>query len=277
MAQGAREAGREAGVKVVFRGPRSQDQHDAQIKIIEYGIRQGYDAIVLAPNHQDLIVPAVQKAVDHGIKVVLIDSDMQGRFHSSFVESDNYKAGQQAAHHAASLLEGTGNAVLIRFQKGHASTSSRESGFIQTIRSVYPRINLVTAPYAGPTTGSAYHTVSGILKQFAPIDLIFSVNEQTAVGALRAIRENRSHRQIKMIAFDLNPELNKALVDREIHATIIQNPYKIGYLGVIMAVDLIHGKRVPEIIHTETILITPENYTAPAIADLIRMHTVRSE
>ena len=96
--EGAQQAGNDLGIHVTWRGPYTEADRYAQIKIIEYGIRQNYDAIVLAPNHVNMTAGVQERAIANGIKVVLIDSGMDCRHHSTLVASDNYKAGQMAAH-----------------------------------------------------------------------------------------------------------------------------------------------------------------------------------
>ncbi len=136
--KGAQQAGIDLGIHVTWRGPGSEDQRDAQVRIIEYGLRKKYDAIVLAPNHTNVAAQALKKAVENGIKIVLIDSDMAAGYHDCLVESDNYKAGQTAADHLAVLVGGDGRVILVRHNKNNASTNDREQGFLDTIKSRYP-------------------------------------------------------------------------------------------------------------------------------------------
>ena len=273
VAAGAQKAGGELGIQVTYRGPLSQDQHQAQVHIVEFGIRKHYDAIVLAPNHVELPAPALKAAVARGIKVVLIDSNMNSHHHTSFIESNNYEAGEKAADYAAGLINGAGNLALVRFMQHHASTHEREQGFIDRLEARYPHVSLTAQVRGGSTVGSAYHCVSKLLAQSPSMEVIFSVNEPTTMGALRALRERHLQEKIKLIGFDSNTEINKAILSGEMAATIAQDPFNIGYMGVITAHRLVQGEAVPPRIHTDTVLIDAGNYHTAKVAEIIRSNT----
>lgn len=273
VAAGAQQAGTDMGIKITYRGPHSALQHDAQIQIIEYGIREGYNAIVLAPNHVDHPAPALKAAVARGMKVVLIDSNMNSRHHACFVESDNYKAGQDAADYAASLVGGAGRIALVRYLKDHASTLEREHGFLDAIASRYPQIEIIADPHAGPSIGTAFHTVSDLIDRLSPIDAIFTDAESTTLGILRALKEKGLQGKIKFIGFDFNTTIRGAILNHEMTATIIQNPYQMGYLGVKAAYDLIQGKALPAKIYTDTILVNADNYHSVEVQAILKSNT----
>jgi ribose transport system substrate-binding protein len=272
VTEGALKAGDELNIEMTVRGPRNENHHRAQIKIIEFGIEENYDAIVLAPNHEHIVVPVVKKAVDRGIKVILIDSNMSGHYHSSFVVSDNYAAGQQAADHAAGLIGQKGTVALVRFAENNTSTADRGHGFIDKLKSHYPQIKVIVSPYAGATTGSAYHTVSALIEEHPAVDLIFSINETTTFGTLRILKEKNLHQKIKHIGFDFNETVKDAVLNHEIDAAIAQNPYEIGYLGVNIAHQRVQGETVPKKLFTETVLINAENFNTARVQNIIKQN-----
>ena len=275
--KGAQQAGNDLGIRVTWRGPSSEDQRDVQIKIIEYGIRQNYDAIVLAPNHTNAAAPALKKAVENGIKIVLIDSNMASDCHACLVESDNYKAGQMAADHLAVLVGNKGKVILVRHIENNASTNDREQGFLDTIKSRYPELQIVADPYVGSTIGSAYHTMSPLLQKKSTIDAIFSVNGIITQGTLQALKSRGFQRKIKFIGFDLNPVIMDAIINRELDASIVQDPFKIGYTGVKVAYQLIRHEKVPKKILTETMLLTNENYQTDTAKEFLNPHLSSQE
>ncbi|MDJ0781796.1 MAG: substrate-binding domain-containing protein [Desulfosarcinaceae bacterium] len=265
VAAGARQAGRELDITVTYRGPQSEDQHAAQIQIIQFGIRQSYDAIVLAPNHVDAAGPALKAAVAQGVKVVLIDSNMNHHYHACFIESNNLKAGHKAADEVAARLAGEGGVALVRFQENHASTYERASGFLERLRSRHPQIVLTADERGGVSVGSAYHAVLALLTRFPEVDAIFAVNESTTMGTLKALRERNLLGKVRFVGFDFNAAIEAAIRKGEMNATIVQNPFQMGYLGVTTAHALIQGRSVPAKIFTETDLVTTENVHTAAI------------
>lgn len=272
VTKGAHQAGYDLGVRITWRGPSREDQRDAQVKIIEYGIRQHFDAIVLAPNHTNVAAPALKKAAKKGIKIVLIDSNMTSGYHACLVESDNYQAGQTAADHLAVLVGDQGRVILVRHIESNASTNDREQGFLDTIKSHYPGLEIVADPYVGSTIGSAYHNVSSLLDNELAFDAIFSVNGIITQGTLQALESKGLKGKTKFIGFDLNLMIMDALINHDLDATIVQDPFQIGYKGVKVACQLVLHEKVPKKILTGTMLITTENYQTDKAKEFLDPH-----
>lgn len=145
LGDGALQAGKDIGLTVVIRGPKVENQHDAQVRIINFGIQQKFDAIILAPNHEDVTASVLAEAVAQGIRIVLVDSDMTSEHHSSLIASNNGGAGRMAADYIASILGNSGKVILARHIEGHRSTMKREQVFLDTLVSKYPHISVVAA------------------------------------------------------------------------------------------------------------------------------------
>ena len=71
------------------------------------------------------------------------------------------------------------------------------------------------------------------------------------------------------MAFDSGDALNDGLKKGDVQGLVIQNPFRMGYLGVMTAVKVIHGEKVPAQVDTGVGLVTPENMNEPAMADLL--------
>lgn len=268
VSQGALQAGEDLGIDVIIRGPLREEQHDAQVQIVKYGIKRKFDAIVLAPNHVDITASAVETAVASGTKVVIIDSALHSTHYASFIQSNNYAAGRVAADHIAALLENRGNVILARHLRNNASTNERENGFLDRITSRYPDIKVIADPYIGASVGQAYHTMSDLLEQLSDIDAIFADGEDIALGTLKAMDDWHSPKKIRLIGFDFNAAIKNALISHRMDATIIQDPYQIGYQGVVTAYRLTQNKEVDRNIQTGILLVTPENLHSPEVQKL---------
>ncbi|MBM3290896.1 MAG: substrate-binding domain-containing protein, partial [Candidatus Hydrogenedentes bacterium] len=82
--KGAKEAGAELGVEVVFDGPPKNDVQ-LQVQMIETWIAKGFDAIAVAPNDPDAIAPVLEKARKRGVKVIAWDADAKKDARDFFV------------------------------------------------------------------------------------------------------------------------------------------------------------------------------------------------
>jgi ribose transport system substrate-binding protein len=139
---GARQAAKELGIEMTFKGPLREDDRAQQIQIVEQFVSEGKSGIVLAPLDDTALKRPVAEAMAKKIPVVIIDSGLKGeagKDYISFVSTDNRAAGQMGGDELARVLGGKGKVVLLRYQEGSASTTEREEGFLDAMKK-YPDI-----------------------------------------------------------------------------------------------------------------------------------------
>lgn len=267
---GALQAARELGVEIIWKGPQKEDDRAQQITVVEDVLSRGVEGIILAPLDDRALVRPVQDAMRENIPVVIIDSGLQGKDYVSFVATDNFQGGVLAARRMGELLAGRGKIFMIRYQAGSASTTERERGFIETVQRDFPGlIVLAKDQYAGPTTESAYQTAENLLGRFPDVDGVFCPNESSTFGALRALQEAQLAGKVKFVGFDSSPKLVQALADGHLQGLILQNPIKMGYLGVTTMVQYLRGQKVAELIDTGVTLATKDNMGTAGIKALL--------
>ncbi len=267
---GAVKASRELSVEVIWKGPQKEDDRAQQVIVVEDFINRGVDGIVLAPLDDRALCRPVQDAVRESIPVVIIDSGLQGEDYVSFVATDNYKGGVLAAKKMGELLGGKGQIFLIRYQEGSASTTKRENGFLDTLTAEFPNVSLlVQDQHTGATTESAFQLAENLLGRFPEVDGIFCPNESSTFGALRALQESGLAGTVKFVGFDSSPKLVQALQQGHIHALVLQDPMKMGYLGVKQMVYHLRGHEIESLIDTGVYLVTRENMDDPDIKALL--------
>ena len=267
---GAVKASRELGVDIIWKGPQKEDDRAQQIMVVEDFINRGVDGIVLAPLDDRALCRPVQDAVRETIPVVIIDSELQGEDFVSFVATDNYKGGVIAARKLGELLGGKGEIFLIRYQEGSASTTKRENGFLDTITSEFPGVSLlVQDQHTGATTETAYQLAENLIGRFPEVEGIFCPNESSTFGTLRALQESRLAGKIKFVGFDSSPKLIQALRDGHIHGLVLQNPMKMGYLGVKQMVLHLRGQSIESRVDTGVYLATRENMDDTEMKNLL--------
>jgi len=267
---GAVKASRELGVDIIWKGPQKEDDRAQQIMVVEDFINRGVDGIVLAPLDDRALCRPVQDAVRETIPVVIIDSELQGEDFVSFVATDNYKGGVIAARKLGELLGGKGEIFLIRYQEGSASTTKRENGFLDTITSEFPDVSLLAQDqHTGATTETAYQLAENLIGRFPEVEGIFCPNESSTFGTLRALQESGLAGKIKFVGFDSSPKLIQALRDGHIHGLVLQNPMKMGYLGVKQMVLHLRGQSIESRVDTGVYLATRENMDDTEMKNLL--------
>ncbi|MBE0545993.1 MAG: substrate-binding domain-containing protein [Verrucomicrobia bacterium] len=259
-------------VEIIWKGPLREDDRDQQIQVVENFMTRRVSGIVLAPLDSRALVKPVANAVASGIPVVIMDSDLNSDKHVSFVATDNYKGGVLGAERLASLLGGKGNVILLRYAVGSASTEARENGFLDTIKSKYPNIKIISADqYAGATRETAYQASQNLLNRHGRnVNGIFCVNENSAVGMAKALRDlGKAGGQVKMVGFDAGSQSVQDLKNGDVQGLVVQNPVRMSYLGVMTLMQHLRGEAVEKRIDTGVTVVTPENMEQPEIKELI--------
>lgn len=272
---GGVKAERELGIELIWKGPIKEDDREHQIEVVEDFTSRAVDGIVLAPLDETALRIPVRDAVRTGIPVVIIDSGLNSDDQTSFVATNNYNGGLLAGEHMARLLDGKGRVVVLRYLEGSASTTKREQGFLDAVAK-YTGIEIVSKnQYAGATTETAYRASENMLaplkdeKGELTIQGIFCPSESTTFGMLRALQDGGMAGKVYFVGFDASAKLVQALRDGEINALIMQDPVKMGYLGVKTMVDHLKGKTVEKRIDTGATVVTRENMDQPEIKELL--------
>lgn len=265
---GADSAGKEFSVDVIWRGPTRETDVPTQISILEDYINEKVDAIVLAATDAKGIIPYVQKALSAKIPVITIDSGVESDLPLSFVATDNIAAAQRAAQALAELIGDTGEVACIPFVPGAATSVMREQGFCDEIKN-HPRIRLVALQYSQSDVATAMAVTEDILTAHHNLAGIFGANEASALGIMQAIKNRGLAGKVKVVGFDASDNEIQALRDGLVQALIVQDPFKMGYLGVRYAVDAVHGKVVPKRVDTGVYVVTRENLDSLEIQKLL--------
>jgi len=267
---GALAASKELSVDIIWKGPLKEDDRNEQIQIVETLTDAGVDALVLSPIDDRALIRPVVEAKKLGIPTIIFNSALQGDHHVAYISTDNYKGGVLAADHIGSLMKGKGKLILIRVKEGVEGSTKREEGFLETIRSKFPEIDILSDnQYAGTSTETAYQTSENLLARFSDVEAIFTPNESTTFGCMRALEDHGLAGKVIHIGFDTSKKLIEALEKREILGLVIQDPVQMGYKSVEIAVSYLRGKPYEKFIDTGVVLATPENMNEPRMKILL--------
>jgi len=280
-------------VEIIWQGPQTESDALEQIGIIDRNIGRKVSGFVLAPQDSKQMVKPVELARADGIPTVIIDSNLDKDelakdpgLTVKYVATDNYNGGKLAAEHLLRVLEQAGNlaprVVLFRYAVGSESTEQREKGFEDEVNRRIaeqkargePTITWVSNDkYAGATRDTAQREASPLISQFRDqIDGIFAVNESSASGVVESLRSLGLNKKIVLVGFDSSGPLLQAVRDGDVEALIVQDPYRMGYLGVWELVQHLEGKDVTpggqKVESTGEYVVTRENLDAPATREL---------
>jgi ribose transport system substrate-binding protein len=273
---GVNKAASELGVAVVWRGPLREDDRDAQVSEVEGFISRGVSGIVLAPLDEAALVGPVAEANRRKIPVVIFDSGLNGGDYVSFVATDNLAGGRLAGQRIGELLRGAGKVVLLRYAEGHDSTSKREQGFLEAL-SAHPGIEVVSSnQYGGTDVEGFYKKAEALLSSYKRpdgtlgVDGLFCSNESGTFAMLRVLQDNGWAGKVRFIGFDASPNLIAALRSGQLDGLVMQDPVRMGYLGVKTMVAHLRGEHVEKRVDTGVQLVTRDIMDQPAVRELLQ-------
>jgi ribose transport system substrate-binding protein len=243
-------------VEILWDGPRKESDLSEQISIIQQKAARGIEGMVLAPQSKDM-VPQVEAVVRDGIKVVIIDSGLdkeklkeKPELIVKYVATNNRNGGWLAGQRLLKVLEEAKvenpRLVLFRYQVGSESTEQRENGFLdylQEAKEKGKKFRLVSDNvYAMATVETATAAAGPLLSRLGEqIDGIFAPNESSAAGMLSVLRSLRLNKKVRLVGFDSSEQLLQAVREGDVDGLIVQDPYRMGYLGVWTVVQNLEG------------------------------------
>ena len=259
-------------VNVIWKGPLREDDREQQVQVVENFTGRRVSGLVLAPLDARALVAPTEEAVRAGIPVVIIDSGLKSTAPVSTVSTDNYKGGVLGARRLGELLGGKGKVILLRVLAGSTSTEQREAGFLDTLAKEFPGLQILSSDqHAGATRDTAYRTSQNLLNRFGrDVTGIFAPNESSATGMLLAMKDaGLAGGKVKLVGFDSGAQTVAALKSGDLQGLVVQNPFRMGYLGVKTLVASLRGQKVELVIDTGCALVTRENMAEPAMGDLL--------
>jgi len=258
-------------VNLIWKGPLREDDREQQVQVVEGFIAQKVDGIVLAPLDVRALARPVEEAKAAGVPTVIIDSGLETDAYVSYVATDNTKGGELAADRLGELLGGKGNVLVLRLQEGSASTTAREEGFLAQLKAKYPGITVVSSnQYAGATRETAKQAAENLLNRFgADLQGIFTPNESSSIGMLLALQDIGKAGKIRFVGFDATQTLLDAMKAGQLDGIAVQNPMKMGYLGVKTMLAHLRNQPFEKKVDTGVTMVTPETMEKPEVQEII--------
>lgn len=186
----------------------AQDNSQLQCAQIDSFIAEGVDLLVICPNEAEEVKPAVSRAYDAGIPVIISDRHVTGEKYTAFVGGDNYQVGRLLADYVSSLAAdlsltaGKQIRVLEILGLPHSSPAElRHKGFVDGIRQ-QPAITIVSQVYADWFQDKARLLVDSVLTVNPAIDVIVAQNDVMALGAHEVVRKRVYDRHVYIIGVD---------------------------------------------------------------------------
>jgi ABC-type sugar transport system substrate-binding protein len=223
---------------------------------IEDAVAQGFQAIVITPMGPE-VVPALDAAADSGVKVVLVDNDMQEFTKETAVAAtDNVKGGVMAGEYLATVLEPGDTIGLMEGVRGVPALDARIEGVQTALEAAGVTVVLGGAETKCDAAQGAT-VAEDLLTREPDLTAIYSACDDPALAAVTVTQHKG--KDLLIMGYDGLPDAAKAIQAGDMNATIAQFPGAMAELGVDAAVKAVNGEDVEAFIDTGTELVTEDN------------------
>lgn len=217
----------------------------------------GAKAIVAFPQWEGMEVP-IKKAVDAGITIVNFDIaiNVDGVYR---VSGDNEGMGVEGAKYIVDKIGKTGNVVILDVPTSGSVAELRKKGFTETVAKLAPDLKLST--YATKfTREDGLKDFADILTKNPKIDAVYSMDDETSIGALQAIKE-AGRTDIKVITggggaqeyFNMMPQNENIWIESALYSPAMVRD------AVDVAVNVLDGKTEEKVKIIPTTIVDRDN------------------
>ncbi len=262
VGQGCSDKAKELGVEFVEYSPASYTDSAGQMSMLEDAIASGIDAICVAAIDSTAIVDTLLKAEEKGIPVIVFNTLIPGFEESGkqrcFIGIDNVKASEDVMEQILADHDYKANVVILEGTPATQMNADR-AGTATDVCKKYEGVNIVASQPCYANRETAMTTMENILQSTQDIDIVWALNDPTALGAQQAI-EAAGLSDIDIVAIDGTPDAIASIIKgRSIRYTMDQAPFDMGAFTVQAAYDILEGKSVDPIIRCGGTAIGPDN------------------
>jgi ribose transport system substrate-binding protein len=216
----------------------SRDNSKQQSQVEDF-ISQKVGAIVLTPYDSQAIGSAIVEANTAGVPVFTADIANASKRGTvvAHVASDNVQGGGEAAKLVCAALGKAGGAVAIVDEPEVTSVQDRVRGFKAGLAAGCPSAKVVADIDGGGERSKANSVAEDILQSHKDLKAIFGINDDSALGASRAVEAAGLKGKVAVVGYDATPEARVAIASGAMYGDAIQHPDQIG----AKTIDAIHA------------------------------------
>ncbi|AXC50527.1 ABC transporter substrate-binding protein [Paracoccus suum] len=256
VGEGYANAAQKAGVEVVYQAAQSEGDQLGQLSITETMISQGFNALLLSPQTDSNLQPAMESAMAKSIPVVNVNDAVipSARNYVGNVQRDN---GVKVAEWFIANRPDGGKVAVIEGQAGVYAAGQRTRGFTETITKD-PKFQVVASVPGNWDRQVAYDSAANILQQHPDLIGFYANNDGMALGIVEAVKAAGKQEQVAVFGTDGIPDAYASVKAGELKGTVDSFPVLTGEVAVEVALRLLGGQSLPRVVVTPQALITAD-------------------
>lgn len=250
---GFEKAGKDIGFEPVLLSPQTADSNEDQVRLVEDMIQKGVDAICIHPVDSNGIVPALEKAYDAGIPVLVqgtkANTDkIYGWYGTKYADEATL-----IAEYLAEKLDYKGNVIYITGPQ-QAQNAIDEINATHAVFEKYPDLKLIEEQPGNFNRATSMGVMENLTQKYSEdeVDWVIGGNDECAMGAIAAM-ENAGWKLgfedggIGVSGIDCNKDAAYAIQDGTLTVSINPDPVSLGYIGAAFLVNYLNeGDLFPE-------------------------------
>lgn len=251
---GMREAAEKEGIRLLVQS--AEKDLSAQTAQIENFIVRGVDAVIVSPVDSRGIAQVLRRAQREGVAVFTADIAAEGVDVAAHVASDNVQGGRLAGEYLSGQMGGTG-AVAVIDHPEVTSVQDRVAGFLEVVERT-AGLTLVARPAALGRRDLALDVATNMLQAHPEIGGIFAINDETALGVLRAL-QSLGRNDVIVVGYDAIPEARAAILSGgPLKADVVQHPKEMGAQVVRAVAEYLKGNTVEKLQAVPVSIVTEQ-------------------
>ena len=258
--EGATPVAEALGYELEVLAPPSEDDYATQTSMMEDFITNGVKGIAVCGINLEALKPAIKKANEAGIPVVMFNTitELEGVDVYAYSGYNQYNGGAKIADWVNEKMNGEAVVAII---EGLPSdyTTQRMGGFVDKCKEAYPGIEVVATQPGDWVREKGMNAAMDMIQAHPEINVIYGLSDEMALGAVQACKQlNRD--DIICIGLDGNPNAKEAVKAGELDGTLDCGPVAIGANAIKALADAIDGvEREDKIIEAETTVVDSSN------------------
>jgi rhamnose transport system substrate-binding protein len=239
---GFKKAIEELGGEAILKAP-DQPTAEAQIQMIEELISQKVDSIALAANDPDALQPALEKAMNAGIKVLSLDSAVNAASRLVHVnQADPERIGRTLIQGVTEMIGGSGEIAIL----SATSQATNQNTWIEWMKKEledpkYKDVKLVKVAYGDDLRDKSVSETEALLKSYPNLKGIIAPTTVGIAAAGKVLTDKGLKGKVQLTGLGLPSEMAEYIESGICPWMYLWNPIDVGYLSGYAADGLVKG------------------------------------
>lgn len=225
-----KQAAHQFGCEADYTGTPEYDVNK-QIASFQQALAKQPAGVLLHPMNPDPFIGPINQAIEQGTAVVTFAADSPNSNRTSYITSDNFREGAEAARQIAEAMGGKGQYAVLE-NPGQDNHDRRVAAFIEEMEENHPDMELVGRASTGQDPNKAYQATMSLAQANPELGAIFMPEASSAMGAAQAAKEVGT--DIKVMSVDVNASVLDMIQAGEMFGAINPNQGAQGYYGFLM-------------------------------------------